>query len=114
MFSVMEDTKIIESRREFNPNLTKEQEAFIRENAIKIFEALEQNGTPRIDFIGNSKTGEIWLNEINPIPGAFAFYLWAKAKPAINYQEIVDTIIENAHSNSVNIDLKQAASIVFK
>lgn len=112
--SVMQSKRLLESRREYNPNLPKEKEEFIRESAIKLFEALGRNGTPRIDFIGNSKTGEIWLNEANPIPGAFAFYLWEEAKPSLSYQKLIDTIIENAHSNTINIDLKHASSIVFK
>jgi len=94
--------------------LPPEQESFIRESAVKLFTELGATGCPRIDFNSNGMTGEIWLNEVNPIPGAMAFYLWAQAKPAISYQELVNIILANANYRSDNIDLKQAASVVFR
>jgi D-alanine-D-alanine ligase len=112
--SVIPSRALIESRREFNPHLTSEQEKFIRESAIRLYDGLGATGAPRIDFIGDAKTGEIWLNEINPIPGAFAFYLWEKSERKITYQELVDIILTNANCGTQNIDLKQSSSIVFK
>jgi D-alanine-D-alanine ligase len=112
--SAMPTWELINSRREFNPSITKEQESFIRESAAKLFAELGGCGAPRIDFIGGGKTGEIWLNEVNPIPGAFAFYLWVKSDCGINYQELVDIILHNANHKNQNIDLKQSASVVFR
>jgi D-alanine-D-alanine ligase len=111
---VIPSRALIESRREFSPNITKEQESFIRDSAEKLFAELGATGAPRIDFIGDSKTSEIWLNEVNPIPGSFAFYLWEKSDDKITYQELVDMILANTNCSVQNIDLKQSASVVFK
>jgi len=112
--AIMPSQQLINSRREFNPSLAPAQESFIRESAVKLFAELGATGCPRIDFNSNGMTGEIWLNEVNPIPGAMAFYLWAQAKPAISYQELANIILANANRRTDNIDLKQAASVVFR
>ena len=112
--SAMPSRQLIESRREFNPHITSEQEKFIRDSAIKLFGVMGATGAPRIDFISNRETGDIWLNEVNPIPGAFAFYLWEMANPRITYQDVVDFAIKNLNSKNQNIDLKQSASVVFR
>jgi len=114
MVSIMPSRELIESRREFDPNLTPEQEEFITHSALKLFSEMGATGAPRIDFYSNGKTGGIWLNEVNPIPGAFAFYLWERAKSRMNYQELVGTILHNLNFKAQNIDLKQSESIVFK
>jgi D-alanine-D-alanine ligase len=113
-FAVMPTMEMLVERREFSPKISAEQEQFIRESATKLLTAMGGTGAPRIDFIGNGKTGEIWLNEVNPIPGSFAFYLWVASEHRLLYQEIVDIILHNPNAQNQNIDLKQAASVVFK
>lgn len=54
-------------------------QAAIRAHAVALFEALELSGAPRLDFMV-SKRGELFFNEINPIPGSFGFFLWEAAK----------------------------------
>ena len=104
--------------REYAPKMTKKMQDFIETSAKKLFEYMGATGNPRIDFLCDSKTGEIWLNEVNPIPGAFAFYLWERSKYKINYTKLVDTIIQNGFKNfdarQKNIDLKTSASVIFK
>ncbi|MDR1027021.1 MAG: hypothetical protein LBL46_01240 [Rickettsiales bacterium] len=110
--AAMPSWQLIESRRIFSPDLSASDEAQIRDDAARIFAELGATGTPRIDFISDGR--EIWLNEINPIPGAFAFYLWAKSEHKMNYPELVETILANTNFDATNIDLKQSASKVFK
>ena len=62
--------------RDLNPKLPAEYERQIRSCAERAFVAVGGTGAPRIDFLCNSQTGEIWLNEINPCPGSFGFFLW--------------------------------------
>ena len=104
--------------REYNPQITDEMKNFIETSAKKLFGYMGATGNPRIDFLCNSKTNELWLNEVNPIPGAFAFYLWEKSEHKINYAKLVDIIIQNGFKNfdakNKNIDLKTASSIIFK
>lgn len=47
--------------------------------AVRTFQALGCSGCSRIDFLNNPETGELWVNEINTIPGSLAFYLWEEA-----------------------------------
>jgi D-alanine-D-alanine ligase len=116
--NAMPSDNLIESRREFHPNITPEQEEFIRGSAMKLFDAMGGTGAPRIDYLCNSKTGEVWMNEVNPIPGAFGFYLWRVANPAVSYQEIVSTLLDNAFFRKIeqakSFNLAAAGSSIFK
>lgn len=48
----------------------------IRNLAVRTFQALGCAGVARVDFLLNAETGELWVNEINTIPGSLSFYLW--------------------------------------
>ncbi|OPZ76107.1 MAG: D-alanine--D-alanine ligase A [Alphaproteobacteria bacterium ADurb.Bin438] len=76
------------------PELTETQNNIIKEGAIKAFNAINCNGAPRIDFLMNKNNGEIYLCEINTIPGSFAFYLWEHEK--INFTKLLSGLIEEA------------------
>ncbi len=82
--------------RELNPKLDQKTEDNIREWATKMFEAIDGTGAPRIDFIGDSKTGEIWMNEVNPIPGSFGYFLWEAAEDPILFTDFMSALIEEA------------------
>ena len=82
------------ARRELPANLTTELRDKIRELAVKTFKVLDCNGVSRIDFMIDKDTGEVYVNEINPIPGSLAFYLWeAMGKP---YSELLDDMVKLA------------------
>jgi D-alanine-D-alanine ligase len=80
--------------RELNPKIPKAVERKIRSWAEDAFCHLHGTGAPRIDFIGNNKTGEIWLNEVNPCPGSFGFFLWEAASPPILFSELLEALIQ--------------------
>ncbi|MBR6902504.1 MAG: D-alanine--D-alanine ligase, partial [Clostridia bacterium] len=48
----------------------------IKDISCKIFKALGASGVVRIDYLLDNKTGEVFANEINTVPGSLAFYLW--------------------------------------
>ena len=104
--------------RQFEPKMTGDMRSFVIESAKKLFTFMGATGNPRIDFLCNSKTGEMWLNEVNPIPGAFAFYLWERSEHRIGYGKLVDIIIQNAmrrfDEKNMEINLKTSASVIFK
>ena len=62
--------------------------------AVQTFKTLGCTGVARIDFLNNTETGELWVNEINTIPGSLAFYLWEAA--GISFAELMDRLIELA------------------
>ncbi len=59
--------------------------------AVDTFKALGCTGVSRIDFLNDKETGEIWVNEINTIPGSLAFYLWEAA--GVPFSELMDRLI---------------------
>ena len=82
--------------RELNPKLNKEFEHNIRRWAVNAFRALNGSGAPRIDFLYNEQTHEIWLNEINPIPGSFGYFLWEALEQPVLFTELLTDLIEEA------------------
>lgn len=72
----------------------------IRELAKKVFKALGAAGVVRIDFIIDTDTDKVYVNEINTIPGSLAFYLWeATGTP---YSELLDKLISLAFRRNRN------------
>lgn len=86
--------------REINPDLDKKSQDNIKTWGIRLFEALDGTGAPRIDFIGNSKSGEIWMNEINPCPGSFGYFLWEAAEESTLFTGLLSHLIEEAFVES--------------
>lgn len=83
--------------RELNPKEIKgKKEEQIRAWAEKLFVYLDLAGTPRLDFMCNEKTGEIFFNEINPLPGSFAYFLWEAAEPKMGFTGLLDGLINEA------------------
>jgi D-alanine-D-alanine ligase len=82
------------AKRELPANLTPQLREEIRTIAVKTFQVLDCSGVSRIDFMIDKDTGKVYVNEINPIPGSLAFYLWeALGKP---YAELLDDMVKLA------------------
>jgi D-alanine-D-alanine ligase len=84
--------------REINPALPAELEANLRRWAVAAFEAVDGSGAPRIDFYCNAATGEVWLNEVNPCPGSFGYFLWEAADPPIRFTALLSMLIDEARA----------------
>ncbi len=82
--------------RELNPKLKPQQVKNIKDWALTMFKAVEGTGAPRIDFIGNEKTGELWLNEVNPWPGSIGYFLWEAAENPVLFTDLLTGLIEEA------------------
>ena len=63
----------------------------VQEYAVATFKALGCLGVSRIDFLNDKETGELWVNEINTIPGSLSFYLWEAA--GVSFAELLDRMI---------------------
>lgn len=81
-------------KRKIPAEITAEQKATIQRYAVDAFKVLGCNGVSRIDFMMNTATGEIWLNEINTIPGSLSFYLWEPI--GVPYSKLLDNMISLA------------------
>lgn len=80
--------------RELNPDLDSGDANKINDYATTLFTSFDAAGAPRIDFISNGKTGEIWFNELNPIPGSYGYFLWEAAKENILLTDFLTELIE--------------------
>ena len=65
---------------------------------------LDCDGVARIDFIIDEATGEIFVNEINTIPGSLSFYLWEYS--GINFGTLIDKLIEIAFRRKQDASFK--------
>lgn len=70
----------------------------VREFAVQAFLALELSGMARVDFFLDKKTGELFLNEVNTIPGFTPISMYPKMWEAsgIPYAKLFDRLIELA------------------
>ena len=70
----------------------------VRSLSITAFKAIDGSGLSRVDFFANEKTGEVFLNEINTLPGftPISMYpqLWAAS--GITYPALIDQLIDLA------------------
>ena len=64
-----------DSRRELPAEIPAELRSRLQALAVQAFDALDCRGTARVDFL-LSEAGDLYVNEINTIPGSLAFYLW--------------------------------------
>ena len=62
-----------------------------------VFKVLNLSGVCRIDFLINSKTNDVFVNEPNTIPGSLSYYLWEKSN--IKYSELLDRLISISIKN---------------
>lgn len=81
-------------KRKIPADITDAQRDEIRSLAVKAFKCLGCGGVSRIDFMMDTATGNIWLNEINTIPGSLSFYLWEPI--GVKYSELLDRMISLA------------------
>lgn len=80
--------------RKVPAELKKKQKELIEKTALKVFRILNCHGCVRIDFMIDNKTGEVYCNEINTIPGSLAFYLWKEV--GLDFDKECDELISNA------------------
>ena len=71
-----------------------EKTKYIQEVAVKVFKVLNAHGCVRIDFMIDKDNDEVYVNEINSIPGSLAFYLWQEA--GMSFDKECEYLIENA------------------
>jgi D-alanine-D-alanine ligase len=84
--------------RDINPPLPAGLDTKLRSWAMAAFAAVDGSGAPRVDFYCDEASGECWLNEINPIPGSFAYFLWEAADPPIRFTRLLTLLIEEARA----------------
>jgi len=79
-------------------DLTPEQTHEMQRLAVACFEAVECEGMARVDFLMDADTQEIFINEINTIPGFTSISMYPKMWEAsgMPFSKLIDRLIELA------------------
>lgn len=80
--------------RKIPADITPERKKEIQDLAIQTFKTLGCSGVSRIDFMIDKDTDELYVNEINTIPGALSFYLWQATD--LEFDKEIDKLVELA------------------
>ena len=81
-------------------NISSDKIKKIENLAKKVFTLLNCKGVVRIDFMLDNATGKLYVNEINTIPGSFAFYLWENN--GLKFDKLLDKLIDIAIQSKQN------------
>ncbi|WP_234122340.1 D-alanine--D-alanine ligase family protein [Clostridium hydrogenum] len=79
-------------------DLTQEKLEEVRNTAIKVYSALDCAGMARVDFLVDKDSLDIYLNEVNTIPGFTKISMYPKLWEASNkgYTKLIDELIDFA------------------
>ena len=90
--------KNAESKTLIPADIDKQTEEEIRKTAVKAFKAVRGTSLARVDFFVDRKTNEVYLNEINTMPGFTTISMYPKLWEHCNvkYTELLDKLIELA------------------
>ena len=86
------------TRLEIPARLSKQQVAKFQQYAVRAFRAIDGAGMARCDFFLERRTGKIYVNELNTIPGFTAISMYPKLWEAsgLPYPQLIDRLIELA------------------
>ena len=78
--------------------ISKKQMKQVQEMAVRAFKAVDCAGLARVDFLMDPKSGKIYINEINTMPGFTSISMYPKmwAASGLPYPELIDRLIELA------------------
>ena len=82
--------------RELNPSIADAISSKIHDWAKICFATVYGTGAPRIDYLCDQQSGEIWLNEVNPCPGSFGYFLWQASPHPMLFPELLSALIDEA------------------
>lgn len=80
-----------QDKKEINVHLEEAVESQIKNLSQQVFELLGASGVARIDFLLDDQTKQVYVNEINTIPGSYANYLWGHK---YTFSELLDMLID--------------------
>src|SRR6266436_5236198 len=76
--------------------LSKAETKKIQQLAISAFKAVDCSGLARVDFLMDAKTGKLFVNEINTMPGFTAISMYPKlwAASGLAYPDLIERLIQ--------------------
>lgn len=82
------------SQKRIPADLPEDMTKRIQYLAGETFRVLGCHGVSRIDFIIDDDSNEIFVNEINTIPGSLSFYLWEAT--GLSFDKLMDKLVQLA------------------
>lgn len=97
-------------KRRIPADISAEMTADIQRMAVKGFRGTDCSGVARLDFMIDMDTTQVYVNEINTIPGSLSFYLWEAS--GISFTELINRIVKLAQKkhrekNNLNFSFDQ-------
>ena len=92
------------TQRRIPADLAPEVTARIRQLTSETFRVLSCSGVARVDFMIDRKSGAVYVNEINTIPGSLSFYLWEAS--GLKFDQLMDRLISIALKRRRELELK--------
>lgn len=86
------DAGLSSAPREFPAEVAESVHEAARDLAARVADVTRLTGVVRVDLLLDEATGELFVNEVNSIPGALSLYLWAPQRPVA--EVLVDAIVE--------------------
>jgi len=86
------------SRLAIPADIPDEMSARVRALAIDAFRAIDGAGLSRVDFLIDGQSGDVFVNEINTMPGFTTISMYSKlwAASGVAYPELVDRLVQLA------------------
>jgi D-alanine-D-alanine ligase len=86
--------------------LSQDQIELLQDYALRAYLAIDCEGMARVDFLMDKDTDEIFLNEVNTIPGFTPISMYPKLWEAsgVTYAELIDELIRLALQRKVEKD----------
>lgn len=94
-----EDKYILDQAKTLLPaNLTREEIAEVRRVAVLTYQALGCEGMARVDFLLEQGSGQLYVNEVNTIPGFTSISMFPRMleHDGIAFRDLVDRLIQLA------------------
>jgi len=94
-----EDKYLLDQAKfELPAKLEPKQMTELRHLAVECYRAVECEGMARVDFLLESATGQLYINEINTIPGFTSISMYPKMweQTGLSYPKLIDRLIELA------------------
>ena len=83
------EEKYLKEREEGKSVIDKTLYDKLKKMAVKAYNALRCDGVVRIDFLYDKKTGKLYVNELNSIPGSLSFNMFDGT-----FEDLIDVLIE--------------------
>ena len=87
-----------QAKTQLPADLAPEKTAELRRLAVECYRAVECEGMARVDFLMERATGQLYINEINTIPGFTSISMYPKMweYTGLAYPKLIDRLIELA------------------